>query len=52
MSRIFTSADQLTGGTPLLELTHLEQDYRLEARVLAKLTSLWPASAPAAPSPA
>ncbi len=43
MSRIFTSADQLTGGTPLLELTHLEQDYRLEARVLAKLEFFNPA---------
>ena len=37
MSKIYTSADQLTGHTPLLELTHLEQDYRLEARLLAKL---------------
>lgn len=43
MSRIFTSADQLTGGTPLLELTHLEQDHHLEAKVLAKLEYFNPA---------
>ena len=43
MSHIYTSADQLTGHTPLLELTHLEQDYQLEARVLAKLEYFNPA---------
>ena len=43
MSLIYTSADQLTGHTPLLELTHLEQDYQLEARVLAKLEYFNPA---------
>lgn len=43
MSRIYTSADQLMGNTPLLELTHLEQDYQLEAKVLAKLEYLNPA---------
>ena len=43
MSHIYTSADQLTGGTPLLELTHVEQDYHLEARVLAKLEYFNPA---------
>ena len=43
MSKIYTSADQLTGHTPLLELTHLEQDYRLEARLLAKLEYFNPA---------
>ena len=42
MSRIYTSADQLVGRTPLLELTHLEQLYGLEARVLAKLEYLNP----------
>ena len=43
MSRIYTSADQLTGHTPLLELTHLEHAYRLEARLLGKLEYLNPA---------
>lgn len=43
MSRIYTSADQLIGRTPLLELVHLEQDEHLEARVLAKLEYLNPA---------
>ena len=43
MSNIYTSADQLTGGTPLLELTHLEQDHHLEARILAKLEYFNPA---------
>ena len=43
MSKIYTSADQLTGHTPLLELTHLEQDYRLEVRLLAKLEYFNPA---------
>ena len=40
---IYTSADQLIGGTPLLELTNLEKAYRLEARLLAKLEYLNPA---------
>ena len=35
MSAIFTSADQLIGKTPLLELTHIEKEERLEARLLA-----------------
>ena len=43
MSRIFTSADQLIGGTPLVELTHIEQEEKLEARVLAKLEYFNPA---------
>ena len=43
MSHIYTSADQLTGHTPLLELTHLEQEEQLEARVLAKLEYFNPA---------
>ena len=43
MSKIYTSADQLTGGTPLLELTHLEQDHQLEAKILAKLEYFNPA---------
>lgn len=37
MSNIFTSADQLIGKTPLLELTHIEKDAGLGARILAKL---------------
>ena len=43
MSRIYTSADQLIGKTPLLELTHLEKIYDLKARLLAKLEYLNPA---------
>jgi cysteine synthase A len=43
MSHIYTSADQLIGHTPLLELTHLEKEYDLKARVLAKLEYLNPA---------
>ena len=37
MSKIFTSADQLIGKTPLLELAHIEKQEGLEARVLGKL---------------
>ena len=37
MGNIYTSADQLIGKTPLLELTHMEKEQRLEARILAKL---------------
>ena len=43
MSRIYTSADQLIGHTPLLELTHLEKKYGLKARLLGKLEYLNPA---------
>ena len=43
MSRIYTSADQLIGKTPLLELTHLEKELKLEAKVLAKLEYFNPA---------
>ncbi|MDE5549599.1 MAG: cysteine synthase A [Clostridia bacterium] len=43
MSRIFTSADQLIGRTPLLELTHLEKEYGLKAKILAKLEYFNPA---------
>ena len=43
MSRIYTSADQLIGHTPLLELTHLETKYGLKARLLGKLEYLNPA---------
>lgn len=37
MSNIYTSADQLIGKTPLLELTHIEKEFGLKAKVLAKL---------------
>ena len=43
MSNIYTSADQLIGKTPLLELTHLEKELGLEATVLAKLEYFNPA---------
>ena len=43
MGRIYTAAEQLIGGTPLLELTHLEQELQLEAKVLAKLECFNPA---------
>ena len=43
MSRIYTSADQLIGGTPLLELSHLEKQLGLNARILAKLEYFNPA---------
>ena len=43
MERIYTSADQLIGGTPLLELTHIEKSEELEARILAKLEYFNPA---------
>ncbi len=41
--RIYKSVDELIGGTPLLELTHIEEDHALEATVLAKLEYLNPA---------
>ena len=43
MSRVYTSADQLIGGTPLLELTHIEKEEGLEARILGKLEYFNPA---------
>ena len=43
MSRIYTSADQLIGHTPLLELTHIEKKEGLNARILAKLEYFNPA---------
>ena len=42
MSKIYTSAEQLIGRTPLLELTHIEQKDKLEARILAKIESVNP----------
>lgn len=43
MSKIYTSADQLIGKTPLLELTRIEKKYGLKAKVLAKLEYFNPA---------
>ena len=43
MSKIYTSADQLIGKTPLLELTHIEKDLGLKAKILAKLEYFNPA---------
>ncbi len=43
MAAVYTSADQLIGKTPLLELTHIEKEDALEARVLAKLEYFNPA---------
>lgn len=43
MGKIYTSADQLIGGTPLLELVHIEREEGLQARILGKLEYLNPA---------
>ena len=43
MANIYTSADQLIGKTPLLELTHIEKKYGLKAKILAKLEYFNPA---------
>ncbi len=43
MKKIYTSADQLIGKTPLLELSHLEKEEKLEAKILAKLEYFNPA---------
>ena len=43
MATIYTSADQLIGRTPLLELTHIEKSEKLQAKVLAKLEYFNPA---------
>lgn len=43
MAKIYTSADQLIGHTPLLELTHIEKEFNLEAKILAKLEYFNPA---------
>lgn len=42
MSKVYTSADQLIGGTPLLELTNIEKELGLKAKILAKLEYLNP----------
>ena len=43
MGKIYTSADQLIGHTPLLELTNIEKEFNLEAKILAKLEYFNPA---------
>ena len=43
MAKIYTSADQLIGRTPLLELTHLEKEYGLKAKLYAKMEYFNPA---------
>ena len=43
MGRVYTAADQLIGRTPLLELTHIERELDLQARLLAKLEAFNPA---------
>ena len=43
MSHIYTSADQLVGNTPLLELSHIEKELGLKAKILAKLEYFNPA---------
>lgn len=40
MSDIYTSAEQLIGRTPLLELSHIEKEYKLKAKIIAKLEYL------------
>ena len=44
MSNIYTSADQLIGKTPLLELVHIEKSEGLEAKILGKLEYFNPAA--------
>jgi len=43
MSNIYTSADQLIGKTPIIELTHIEKEFNLKAKLLAKLEYFNPA---------
>ena len=43
MSKIYTNADQLIGRTPLLELTHIEKEFALKAKIVAKLEYFNPA---------
>ena len=43
MSHIYTSAEQLIGNTPLLELSQIEKTHGLQAKILAKLEYLNPA---------
>ena len=43
MAKIYTSADQLVGKTPILELTHIEKELKLKSKILAKLEYFNPA---------
>lgn len=43
MANIYTSAEQLVGNTPLLELTHIEREFQLQAKIFAKLEYFNPA---------
>lgn len=43
MAKVYTSADQLVGKTPLLELTHIEKEFGLDAKIFAKLEYFNPA---------
>lgn len=43
MSKIYTSADQMVGNTPILELTHLEKELGLDAKIFAKVEYMNPA---------
>ena len=43
MSKIYQSADELVGNTPLMELTHIEREFGLKAKIYAKLEYLNPA---------
>ena len=43
MSRIYKSVDEFVGNTPIVELTHIEEEFELEARIFAKLEYLNPA---------
>lgn len=43
MGKVYKTADQLVGGTPLLELTHIEKEFNLNAKILAKLEYFNPA---------
>ena len=43
MAKIYTAADQLIGNTPILELTHIEESEKLEAKIYAKLEYFNPA---------
>ena len=44
MSKIYTSVDQLIGKTPLVELSHIAAEEKLEAKILAKLEYFNPAA--------
>jgi len=43
MANIYTSIDQLVGGTPLLELSNIEKEFNLESKIYAKLEYFNPA---------